>query len=193
MSRDETKALSRELQTQASILFGLVTFLWVLEIIDLVIFRGSLNTYGIYPRTVIGLRGIVFAPFLHGNFIHLAANTLPFITLGWLVMLKETSDFFAVSAITMIVSGLGVWLFGSTSFHIGASGVIFGYLGFLLFRGLFERNVISIIISLIVGFFYGGLIWGVLPTQPGVSWEGHLFGLVGGVIAAKMLSRHSVK
>jgi membrane associated rhomboid family serine protease len=89
----------------------------------------------------------------------------------------------------MLVSGLGVWLFGASGVHVGASGLIFGYLGFLLLRGYFERNFPSILLSLIVGFLYGGAIWGVLPTQPGISWEGHLFGFIGGVLAARLLAR----
>ncbi|MBD1937962.1 rhomboid family intramembrane serine protease [Microcoleus sp. FACHB-68] len=189
MSRDDTKSIARELKTQATILGGLIALIWILELVDLFVFRGALNSYGIVPRRVFGLRGILFAPFLHGNLVHLMANTVPFLTLGWLVMLQETSDFFAVSAVTMVVSGLGVWLFGSPGIHIGASGVIFGYLGFLLLRGFFERNIPSIFLSLIVGFFYGGLIWGVLPAQVGISWEGHLFGFLGGALAARMLAR----
>lgn len=189
MSRDDTKSIARELKTQATILGGLIALIWILELVDLFVFRGALNAYGIVPRRVFGLRGILFAPFLHGNLVHLMANTIPFVTLGWLVMLQETSDFFAVSAVTMVVSGLGVWLFGSAGVHIGASGVIFGYLGFLLLRGFFERNIPSIFLSLIVGFFYGGLIWGVLPAQVGISWEGHLFGFLGGALAARMLAR----
>jgi membrane associated rhomboid family serine protease len=119
----------------------------------------------------------------------LIANTIPFFILGWFVMLQETSDFFVVTAITMLVSGLGVWLFGSAGLHVGASGLIFGYLGFLLLRGYFERNFPSILLSIIVGVLYGGAIWGVLPTQPGVSWEGHLFGFIGGILAARLLAR----
>jgi membrane associated rhomboid family serine protease len=103
-------------------------------------------------------------------------------------MVQETTDFFWVTAITMLVAGGGVWLFGAPAYHIGASSLIFGYLGFLLFRGLFERNIGSIALSLVVGFIYGGLIWGVLPGQPGISWEGHLFGLIGGVLAARFLA-----
>jgi len=184
----ETKALARELKTQGTILGGFVATIWVLEVVDIFL-GGALNRYGILPRDLIGLRGILFAPFLHGNFAHLIANTIPFLTLGWFVMLRETSDFFVVTGITMLVSGLGVWLFGSAGLHIGASGVVFGYLGFLLARGYFERNIPSILLSVIVGFLYGGAIWGVLPTQPGVSWEGHLFGFIGGVIAARFLSQ----
>jgi membrane associated rhomboid family serine protease len=184
----ETKALARELKTQGTILGGFVALIWALEVVDIFL-GGALNRYGILPRNLIGLRGILFAPFLHGNFAHLIANTIPFLTLGWFVMLRETSDFFVVTGITMLVSGLGVWLFGSAGLHIGASGVVFGYLGFLLARGYFERNIPSILLSVIVGFLYGGAIWGVLPTQPGVSWEGHLFGFIGGVIAARFLSQ----
>ena len=190
MSRDDSKAIARELKTHTTILGGAIAIMWILEIIDLFFLRGRLNAYGIRPHTIIGLRGILFAPFLHGGLGHLIANTIPFLTLGWLIMLRETSDFFIVTAITTLVSGLGVWLFGNPySVHIGASGVVFGYLGFLLLRGYFERSFIAIALSLIVGFFYGGVIWGILPTQRGISWEGHLFGFIGGILAARLLSR----
>jgi membrane associated rhomboid family serine protease len=189
LARQETKALARELKTQATVLGGLVSLMWVVQFANLFFFRQALNLYGILPRNIIGLRGILFAPFLHGGLGHLIANTIPFFILGWFVMLQETSDFFVVTAITMLVSGLGVWLFGSAGLHVGASGLIFGYLGFLLLRGYFERNFPSILLSIIVGVLYGGAIWGVLPTQPGVSWEGHLFGFIGGILAARLLAR----
>ncbi|HEY9796959.1 MAG TPA: rhomboid family intramembrane serine protease [Leptolyngbyaceae cyanobacterium] len=189
MSSQETRALVRELKTQVTILGGFVAFMWLIELVDILVFRQALNIYGILPRQIIGLRGIVFAPFLHGGLGHLIANSLPFLILGWFVMLQETSDFFVVTGITMLVSGLGVWLFGSPGLHIGASGVIFGYLGFLLLRGYFERNIPSILLSLIVGVLYGSTIWGVLPLQQGISWEGHLFGFIGGVVAARLLTR----
>jgi membrane associated rhomboid family serine protease len=189
LARQETQSLARELKTQGSILGGFVGTMWAIQFVNLLVFRQTLNLYGIIPRQVIGLRGILFAPFLHGGLGHLIANTIPFVILGWFVMLQETSDFFAVTAITMVVSGLGVWLFGSSGVHVGASALIFGYLGFLLLRGYFERNFPSILLSLVVGFLYGGAIWGVLPTRPGISWEGHLFGFIGGVIAARILAR----
>jgi membrane associated rhomboid family serine protease len=189
LARQETQSLARELKTQSSILGGFVGTMWAIQFVNLLVFRQALNLYGIIPRQVIGLRGILFAPFLHGGLGHLIANTIPFVILGWFVMLQETSDFFAVTAITMVVSGLGVWLFGASGVHVGASALIFGYLGFLLLRGYFERNFPSILLSLVVGFLYGGAIWGVLPTQPGISWEGHLFGFIGGVIAARILAR----
>jgi len=188
MSSQETKAFASELKTQVTILGSFVALMWVLELVDVILLRQGLNIYGIIPREIIGLRGILFAPFLHGGLAHLISNTIPFLLLGWFVMLQETSEFFIVTPIVMLVSGLGVWLLGAPGVHIGASGVIFGYLGFLLARGFFERNLPSILLSLIVGSLYGGLIWGVLPTQPGVSWEGHLFGFIGGVLAARFLA-----
>lgn len=193
MSNDHAKAIAQELRMHALILGGFVALIWILEFIDLFIFRGYLNLYGIRPRTLIGLRGILFAPFLHGGIGHLIANTIPFLVLGWFVMLREISDFFVVSVITILVSGFGVWLFGSPSIHIGASGLIFGYFGFLLLRGYFERSFSSIAFSLIVGLLYGGLIWGVLPIRYGISWEGHLFGFLGGVLAARLLARRRTR
>jgi len=193
MSSQEGKAIVNQLKTQILILAGFVITFWVVEIVDLIVYQGQLDQYGILPRHIIGLRGILWSPFLHGNLPHLIANTGPFIVLGWLVMVQETTDFFWVTAITMLVAGSGVWLFGAPAFHIGASSLIFGYLGFLLFRGLFERNLGSIALSMVVGFIYGGLIWGVLPGQPGISWEGHFFGLIGGVLAARFLANRKRK
>ncbi|MFM7876386.1 MAG: rhomboid family intramembrane serine protease [Microcystis panniformis] len=179
----------QEIKTQAIILATFVAIFWLLEILDQFVFRGSLDYFGIIPHQVIGLRGILFAPFLHGDFPHLIANTVPFLILGWLVMLQETSDFFIVTGLTMLVGGLGVWLFAVPgSIHIGASILIFGYLGFLLLRGYFQRNIPSILLSILVFLLYGGTIWGVLPSRPGISWQGHLFGFLGGVLAAKLIA-----
>lgn len=167
-----------------------IIMFWVIEILDFVVFKGSLDRYGIQPHSLIGLRGILFAPFLHGGFGHLIGNTIPFITLGWLTMIQETSDFYIVSLVSAIVGGIGVWIFGAPgSIHIGASIVIYGYLGFLLLRGYFQKNIPSIALSLFVALAYGGLIWGVFPSEIGVSWQGHLFGFIGGAIAAKMIAQ----
>jgi membrane associated rhomboid family serine protease len=183
-----SKGIRHEVKTQALILGTFLGIFWTVEILDRYFFRDQLDVFGIIPRNLVGLRGILFAPFLHGGFPHLIANTVPFLILGWLVMLQETSDFFIVTALTMLVGGVGVWLFGAPGFHIGASILIFGYLGFLLFRGYFQRNIPSILLSIVVGILYGGAIWGVLPGQPGVSWQGHLFGFLGGVLAARLIA-----
>ncbi len=187
-SRSEVRGIVNEVKSQVAILGGLVALMWGLEILDLFL-GGALNQFGIRPRSLIGLRGILFAPFLHGNLLHLIANTVPFVILGWLVMLRRTSDFWTVSLIVMLVAGLGTWLFAPPwTNHIGASGVVFGYLGFLLSRGYFERRIGSIVTSVVVGLLYGGMIWGVLPGQIGISWQGHLFGFIGGIIAARLLA-----
>jgi membrane associated rhomboid family serine protease len=183
------QAIANDLKNQILILGGMVALMWILEFLDIFVFRHSLDRYGILPRYIPGLMGILFAPFLHGGFPHLIANTVPFITLGWLIMLRETREFFPVTAVIMIVGGLGVWLFGAPAYHIGASGLIFGYLGFLLLRGYFERSIVSVGIAILVFVLYGGVLWGVLPSYPGISWESHLFGFIGGVIAAKSLSQ----
>ena len=162
----------------------------MIEILDFFVFKGSLDRYGIQPHTVIGLRGILFAPFLHGSFGHLIANTIPFIILGWLTMIQETKDFYIVSFLSALVGGMGVWVFGAPgSIHIGASILIYGYLGFLLLRGYFQRNFPSIALSIFVAVAYGGLIWGVFPSGMRISWQGHLFGFIGGAIAAKLIAQ----
>lgn len=184
------RELKRELLVQGALLGGGLALLWALEIVDQLFLRSSLDQLGIKPRTLSGLRGILLAPLLHGGFAHLISNTLPLLVLGWMVMLRETRHIFPVTALATVVGGLGVWLVGSPgSVHIGASIVVFGYLGYLLLRGWFERSVSSIIGSLIVAALYGGLVFGVLPGQAGISWEGHLFGFLGGVLAARLMRR----
>ena len=196
--KSQSKAIAKEVQQQVKILGGFLLLFWILEISDQFIFqniwRGGLDIYGIMPRNMTGLRGVLFAPFLHGDFQHLMANSFPFAILGWLVMFQRVRDFWVVLASSALVGGLGVWLVGATnSIHLGASILIFGFLGFLLARGYFQRDIPSIALACVVFFFYGGVLWGVLPTAPGVSWEGHLFGLIGGGVAAKLLSNSKSK
>ena len=187
--KQKMQTIGGELKTQAKILGALVAIFWIITFVNEIFLRGRLNALGILPLNPVGLRGILFAPFLHGGFYHVAANTVPFIVLGWLVMLRNISDFYFVSIIAALVGGLGTWLIGDPrSVHIGASGVIFGYFGYLLFRGYFERSFVAIAISLVIAVTYGSLILGVLPTRSYISWEGHLFGFIGGIIAAKLLS-----
>ena len=128
-------------------------------------------------------------PVLHADFGHVLANTFPFIILGGLVMIRGLRDFLVVTGVVILVSGLGVWLFGgSGTVHIGASALVFGYLGFLLLRAYFEWSLVSIAVALVVGLMYSSLIWGILPISLGVSWQGHLFGFIGGALAAYLLS-----
>lgn len=182
-------ALVKEVKAQATIVGSFTGALWLQEIVDQLIFRGHLDVFGIHPRTLWGLVGILFAPFLHGGFGHLIANTVPLIVLSFFIMLRKKRDLLTVSAISAVVGGLGIWLIGAgNSVHIGASILVFGYLGYLLSRGIFDRKFWPIVGSLAVFFLYGGALYGVLPGQAGISWEGHLFGFVGGVISARLLS-----
>jgi len=186
----QERSVTGELKLQAGILGGLVVLLWLVEVADLLFFGGGLDGFGIRPRTVSGLAGIAAAPFLHGGLAHLAANTVPLIVLAWLVMIRETWHLAAVSAIVVALGGLCVWAIGgSATVHIGASGLVFGLFGYLLLAGWFERRFATIAISVIVLLTYGGLLLGVLPGQPGVSWESHLFGFLAGGLSARILAR----
>ena len=178
--------LSSTLKQQLTMLGGFLLLLWFIEILDWLIFRGSLDAFGIRPRSLEGLWGIFMAPLLHGGFQHLMANTLPFLVLGWLILsTRKLQHFLTISFVIVVVSGLGTWIIGpARSVHLGASGLIFGYFGFLLLAGYFERSVKSILLAIVVFLLYGSLIWGVLPIAEGVSWQAHLFGFVGGAIAA---------
>jgi membrane associated rhomboid family serine protease len=179
----EAQALKREFTLQAIVLGGLVAVMWGLELVDLGL-GGRLDSFGIWPRQGRGLTGILFAPLLHGGFRHLISNTLPFLVLGWLIMAKDWSEWLVVSIVVALISGAGTWIFGANGVHIGASGVIFGYFGFLLARAFFERTAGSFLVALLVLAMFGGMIWGILPIRVGISWEGHLFGLIGGIVAA---------
>ncbi len=190
MSNEERlQEIGQNLKAQAIVLGSFVLAFWLLEIVDTLFLGQALNGLGVRPRTLNGLWGILLAPFLHGNFAHLAANTIPFVVLGWFVMMQGMRQFWVVTGVTAVISGLGMWLFGSNnSVHIGASGLIFGYFGFLLLRGYFERSATAILLALIAVFLYGGMIWGVLPGRLGISWQAHLFGFIGGGLSAYWLS-----
>ena len=178
----------KDMKSKAMILGGLVALLWLIEIVNFLA-GGALDQFGIVPRTWIGLRGIVLAPFIHGSFAHLIANTTPFVILGWLVLMRGTGEFVFACVCIMVVAGLGVWLTaGGNSIHFGASSVVFGLAGLLMARGYFERSLLSVLLSIGVGIAYGGILIGVLPGHPGISWQGHLFGFIGGVLASRVIA-----
>lgn len=180
-----TRSVTRTVKSQVTVLSSALGAAWLAFAVT-VLSGGALLSYGIVPRTVSGLRGIVFAPFLHANLNHLVANTIPFVLLGWLVMLRDARHFGRVTIAAMLGSGLVSWALGAPgSVHIGASGVIFGYLGFLMVSGWYARTFASIVLSVGVTLAWGSLVFGVLPTVPGVSWQGHLGGFIGGVLAAR--------
>jgi membrane associated rhomboid family serine protease len=137
----------------------------------------------------VGLRGILFAPLLHGGFGHLLANSVPLLLLGFLVMLRNQRRFLLISVVIALISGLGTWLIApANTVHIGASGLIFGYFAFLIVSAWYERSFAAVTLALLVIVLYGGLFWGILPAGNGVSWQGHFFGLIGGGLAANYFS-----
>ena len=182
------------LETRARI--RLVTWtagvLWAIEVVDVVIFSGGLDALGVRPLSVPGLVGIAFAPFLHGGFGHLMANTLPWLFLGFLATGRKRMDFWVVSIVSAVTAGLGAWFFGGAgTIHIGASGVVFGFLGFLMGRGFWERRFGTILLSTVVTVLFGSMLWGMVPVLAGVgiSWQAHLFGWMGGLAVARALGR----
>ena len=168
----------------------LVVLMWILEFVDWVTPGLELEQFGIIPRSLSGLLGILFAPILHSTWSHLITNTPSFLIFGGLIALNGSAEFWLVTIGCALISGLGVWLVSPTNtITVGASGVIFGYFGYLLLRGFFERKLSSIIISLAIGLCYGSIIFQVFPAERGISWSAHFFGLVGGVLIAQFLGQ----
>ncbi|MCX5042889.1 rhomboid family intramembrane serine protease [Aldersonia sp. NBC_00410] len=173
----------------AAIIGAFAVLLYVIEFVD-ALMDHQLDRWGIEPLSVDGLFGILFAPLLHANWEHLAANTLPLLILGFLVLMSGIARGLAATGIIWLICGAGTWLFGGQgTLHIGASGVIFGWLAYLLVRGFFSRRFGQILIGIAVFLVYGSLLWGVLPGTPGVSWQSHLFGAVGGIVAGWVIAR----
>lgn len=163
---------------------GFVALLWLVEGLDAVL-PGQFESNGIRPRSEAGMSGIVFGPLIHDDWAHLVGNSVPLLVLGFLLALSGLRLFAAVTTCVWLTSGLGVWLIGSDlSVHIGASGIVFGWIAYLVLRGVFARSLRQIVLGILVFVVYGSALWGVLPGQPGISWEGHLFGAVGGAVAA---------
>jgi len=168
----------------AQVIVGFVALLYLVELVD-TLDRNRLDGYGIRPREVDGLDGIVFAPLLHHGWAHLAANTVPLLVFGFLILLAGVARWAAVTAVVWVVGGVGTWVTGQPhSLHLGASVLAFGWLVYLLLRGIFARDASQVALGAILLFLYGGILYGVLPGQPGISWQGHLFGALGGALAA---------
>jgi membrane associated rhomboid family serine protease len=171
------------------ILFSLVVLMWLVEVVDVAV-NHRLDRYGIEPRDVDGLDGVVAAPFLHVGFGHLLANTIPFVTMGVVIALEGARRLVAVTVIVALVSGFGTWLVAAAgTVHVGASGIVFGYAAYLIARGVFNRRGTELVIGAAVVLVWGGALLGGLEPHRGISWQGHLFGAIGGVMAAALLAR----
>ncbi|QJY44721.1 rhomboid family intramembrane serine protease [Pseudonocardia broussonetiae] len=167
----------------------LTALLYVVEVAD-VVSGQTLERNGIHPRDTGDLDGILWSPLLHGDWAHLAANTVPFLVFGFLAMAGGVRQFVLVTATIWLLGGLGVWFTGGDgSYHIGASGLVFGWLAFLLTRGFFAGSGRQIALAVVLFLVWGGVLLGVLPGQPGISWQAHLFGALAGVLAAWLVAR----
>ena len=158
---------------------------WAVELVDQ---RTSLNLdqYGIVPRDLMGLRGVILSPWLHGSWQHLIANTVTFLGLGVITILVDGRRFIRTTIYLVLLSGMGTWIIARGGVHIGASGLIYGYFGYILGRAIWEGRVLWIVFGVVVAAIYGGMIQGVFPGEAGISWEGHLAGLLGGVWLGKL-------
>ena len=186
MNRDHMRVFFR--RTAALVAF--VALLWAVQVVNWITGYGLNPAFGLIPRHVSGLDGVITMPLLHGSFAHLMANTPPLLVMGGMLVATTTRALLAVNAVVIGLGGGLVWLFGSSAIHIDASGLVFGWFGFLVARGLVDRLLITLGAALVVGVLYGSLLWGVFPGQPGVSWEAHLFGALAGAAAALLFRTH---
>ena len=186
--RYRDRAINTE-QTQNSFrksffpVFWFVIVLWLIHITSAV-FDLNLIQFGVYPGAISGLNGVVFAPLIHGSFSHVFSNTLPLLVLGTAMLLGYPRSSKYVFPIIYFGVGLLVWAFGRESFHVGASGISFGLLTFVFVIGALRWDKSAIALSCLVFFMYGGMIWGIFPTEPGISFESHFFGAAIGVLCA---------
>ncbi|HYI12591.1 MAG TPA: rhomboid family intramembrane serine protease [Thermoanaerobaculia bacterium] len=181
---------SGTLGTRAAALGTTTVAMWVVHAIEMLVPGEFALAHGIIPRTWEGIRAIPIAPFLHADLGHLAANTIPFLILGALVLIGSVGEFLFVVAVSALVGGAGIWMFGAgNAHHIGASGVIFGLFGYLVARSLYDHRWSSLLIAIGVALGYGTAMLYSLVPDAGISWTAHFFGLCGGVMAARMRFR----
>ena len=161
--------------------------IWIVSLYGLLVDQGLQFALAVLPRRAEGLAGVLGMPFVHGSMTHLLANTVPMFIFGGILVSRGIGYFFKVSLAIMVLGGAALWLFGRDSAHIGASGVVFGYFGFLVVRGFYERRLSSLAAALFVIVLYGGMIFGVLPRDDHISWEAHLVGLLAGGLWARAI------
>lgn len=170
-------------------ILALVALCWVVFVVNNLLWGGQFNHYGIIPRHVQSLPGIIWAPLLHDSFRHLAANTLPLLILGGIICARSKSEFVIIAVAGAVLSGGLTWVFARNASHIGASGLIFCFFGYLASLACFRRTFGTLFLSAVCIVGYGGLLKGIVPTSAAVSWEGHIGGLVAGIALAWMASR----
>ena len=182
-SNENKKSISKVL---IPLLFPAI--LWGIHLLSL-LFNENLSKLGLLPRNLPGLLGIFTSPLIHADFSHLISNTIPLIVLGWIIFNFYPKVSYILFIFIYLVTGILVWIFARQVYHIGASGVVYGFVSFLFFSGIFRRDNKSIALALVIVFLYGGLVWGMVPGWEGISWESHLFGAIAGLIAAYLFRK----
>ena len=186
-----TKNIRRRSQAKLGLFYalGYVVVIWAVHIISTVIFGGGLVHYGIHPLEPSSLPHIFTSPILHVNFEHLMSNTVPGAIFAFLIGYSGHRVFWEVTAFVVMIGGLGTWLFGGPGTnHVGASMLVYGWLAYLLVRGIFNRSASQIALGVLLGLMYSGLVWGVLPLDADISWQAHLFGAIGGIAAGVVIN-----
>jgi membrane associated rhomboid family serine protease len=162
--------------------------LWIVHLLSLIL-KEDFSRIGLLPRNLVGLLGIITSPLIHADFSHLISNTIPLIILGWIIFSFYPKLSYLLFVFIYFFTGLLVWIFARQVYHIGASGIVYGFVSFLFFSGIFRRDNTSIALALVITFLYGGLVWGMIPGWKGISWESHLFGAITGLIAAYLFRK----
>jgi len=180
-----TEQINNRMTKELRGVLAVVATMWLVHLVDWILVPIDFNAYGLVPRTMNGLLGIITMPFLHGGWAHLIGNTIPLCILLF-ILINTRSDYWEVVASIVVFGGMFLWCFGRSAVHVGASGLVYGLVAFLIASGFAERKVVPILISLVVGFLYGTtLLSGILPTVGSyVSWDGHLFGAIAGALTA---------
>lgn len=181
---DSFALIANQTQTHIGVLSKILLLLWGIFAINGLVFRNRLLLLGIQPRHISGLPGILFAPFLHANFNHIFFNSIPLVVLANFILIQGVSVFLHITALLILGSGLLVWCFAVPGLHIGASGVITGYWGYLVAHAYYRNTATSLILAAICVFYFASILWSVLPGKKHVSWQGHLFGLIAGLCVA---------
>ena len=184
---DSVPWLRRMVWTPVGLLVVALVIIWGIELLDSTALQDRLQPNGIRPRRRGGLDGIIWTPFLHADFGHVASNSVPFLALGGLVAIRGMRYWARATAVILFGGGALTWLLAADGNHIGASGVVFGYFGLIVGAAVFERRPKALAPALLALGFYGGLVAGLVP-QGSISWEGHLFGMIAGIIAARLLA-----
>jgi membrane associated rhomboid family serine protease len=177
---------SRLMKRSFAIVASFTAVLWLIKIVEVTL-GANLARYGVYPGQPDGITGIIWAPLIHTSFSHLLANTAPLLLLGTALLYGYPRSAKIVIPAVYLGSGLGVWLFARDAFHVGASGLTFGFMFFVFTVGVLRWDKRATVLSLIVFFLYGGMIWGIFPSKPEISFESHFFGAMIGIVLALLL------